>query len=96
MKAIVSKNLRAHGNRNLKTSLMFTVTLSFLVFSSANFRQIHFFLVSFVELFSGAEISVGKVNIFNEKDSVLDEFKIREFLDSNLAKDGGLVNSFSF
>jgi len=38
MKPIVQKNLRAHGNRNLKTSLMFTVTLSFLVFTSANFK----------------------------------------------------------
>ena len=38
MKPVVRKNLESHGKRNLKTSLMFTVTLSFLVFSGANFR----------------------------------------------------------
>lgn len=37
MKPIVMKNLESHGARNLKASLMFTVTLSFLVFSGANF-----------------------------------------------------------
>lgn len=84
MKAIVKKNLRAHGNRNMKTSLMFTVTLCFLVFSSANFRQIHYFLVSFAEIISGAELTATKLNIFNERDSMVDEFKIREFLDANL------------
>jgi hypothetical protein len=40
MKPIVRKNLESHGSRNLKSSLMFTVTLSFLVFSGANFKQI--------------------------------------------------------
>jgi hypothetical protein len=38
MKPIVRKNLESHGSRNLKSSLMFTVTLSFLVFSGANFK----------------------------------------------------------
>ena len=36
MKPIVTKNLESHGKRNMKTSLMFTVTVSFLVFSAAN------------------------------------------------------------
>lgn len=38
MKPLVQKNLESHGRRNLKSSLMFTVTLSFLVFSGANFK----------------------------------------------------------
>jgi hypothetical protein len=96
MKPIVLKNLRSHGNRNLKTSLMFTVTLSFLVFSSANFRQIHFFLVSFAECMSGSDLTAAKLNIYNERDSVIDEFKIREFLEENLSKKGGLVENYSF
>jgi hypothetical protein len=96
MKPIVLKNLRSHGNRNMKTSLMFTVTLSFLVFSSANFRQIHFFLVSFAECMSGSDLTAAKLNIYNERDSVIDEFKIREFLEENLSKRGGLVENYSF
>jgi hypothetical protein len=40
MKPIVKQNLESHGKRNMKTSLMFTVTVSFLVFSAANLQQI--------------------------------------------------------
>ncbi len=75
---------------------MFTVTLSFLVFSSANFRQIHFLLVSFTEHLSGSDLTVAKLNIFNERDSVIDEFRIREFLERNMETDGGLIKSFTF
>ena len=37
MKPIILKNFETHGSKNLKASLMFTITLSFLVFSGANF-----------------------------------------------------------
>lgn len=40
IKPVISKNLESHGKRNLKTSLMFTVTVSFLVLSAANLQQI--------------------------------------------------------
>ncbi len=36
MKPIIMQNLESHGKRNMKTSLMFTVTVSFLVLSAAN------------------------------------------------------------
>ena len=34
---IVDKNLEGHGKRNLKTSLMFTIALSFLIFAGSSF-----------------------------------------------------------
>jgi hypothetical protein len=45
---------------------------------------------------SGSDLTAAKLNIFNERDSVIDEFKIREFLEDNLASRGGLVENFSF
>lgn len=36
LRPVIMKNLESHGKRNMKTSLMFTVTVSFLVLSAAN------------------------------------------------------------
>ena len=96
MKPIVEKNLKAHGNRNLKTSLMFTVTLSFLVFTSANFKQIHFFLISIAKIITGTDLTVSKILMEGTNESVIDEFKLREFLDQNVVTRGGLIESFTF
>jgi hypothetical protein len=38
MRTLVLKNFEAHGSKNLKSSMMFTVTLAFLVFTGANFN----------------------------------------------------------
>jgi hypothetical protein len=38
MRSVVIKNFESHGNKNLKASLMFMVTLAFLVFTGANFK----------------------------------------------------------
>lgn len=97
MKPIVKKNLQSHGSRNLKTSLMFTVTLSFLVFSGANFKQIHFFLVSLAKSISGSDLTATKVQFSADSDlSILDELKLKEFMDDNMAPRGGLIESYSF
>lgn len=96
MKPIIEKNLRAHGSRNLKTSLMFTVTLSFLVFTSANFKQIHFFLISVARLLTGSDLTITKIMMEGTNDSILDEFKLREFLEENTVSRGGLIESYTF
>lgn len=38
MRSLVIKNFEAHGSKNLKASMMFMVTLAFLVFTGANFK----------------------------------------------------------
>lgn len=57
MRELVVKNFESHGNKNLKSSMMFMVTLAFLVFTGANFKQIEFFLVSMSKFFAGANIT---------------------------------------
>lgn len=58
MRPIVVKNFESHGNKNLKASMMFMVTLAFMVFTGANFKQIEFFLESMIKFFAGANITV--------------------------------------
>ena len=38
MRAIVVKNFETHGNKNLKASMMFMITIGFLIFTSSNFK----------------------------------------------------------
>lgn len=37
LKPIIEKNMNAHNSRNYKTTLMFSIAISFLLFSSAGF-----------------------------------------------------------
>ena len=48
----------------MKTSLMFTVTVSFLVLSAANLQQISFFLVAVTKSFFGSDIKVFKRTMY--------------------------------
>lgn len=57
MRSIVIKNFESHGSKNLKASMMFMVTLAFLVFTGANFEQIQYFIVSMSKFFAGANIT---------------------------------------
>lgn len=96
MKPIIEKNLRAHGSRNLKTSLMFTLTLSFLVFTTANFKQIHFFVISLTKMITGSDLVITKIIYEGGNESVLEEYKLRDFLDENRVERGGIIESYTF
>lgn len=102
MRALILKNFESHGSKNLKASMMFMVTLAFLVFTGANFKQIEFFLVSMSKFLAGANITVQKLqSIQNLYDSnvALDEFRITKFLESKLIRndpENGLITDFSF
>jgi hypothetical protein len=96
MKPIIKKNLESHAGRNQKTSLMFTVTLAFLVFAGANFKQIQFFLETIARSWSGSDILVTKLAVTNFNLLALDEFKIKGFLIENNVERGGIIIDFSF
>ena len=38
MRAIIVKNFETHGSKNLKASMMFMITIGFLIFTSSNFK----------------------------------------------------------
>ncbi len=92
IKPIISQNLESHGKRNMKTSLMFTVTVSFLVLSAANLQQIQFFLVAITKSFFGSDIRVFRRmsgdSVFT---SVIDEFGMTKFVEENMVSVGGII-----
>lgn len=53
---VIKKNMEAHKPRNAKTSLMFTLAISFLIFSASTFTLISTLLVKKTEAIIGADI----------------------------------------
>lgn len=103
MRQIIVKNFETHGNKNLKASMMFMVTLAFLVFTGANFLQIEFFLVSLSKFLAGANIVAQKLDFSTDFDLsttiTLDEIKIKGFLDKKLIKNDpetGIIENYAF
>jgi hypothetical protein len=58
LKPIVDKNLDFHYSRNSKTSLLFSVSLAFLIFSSAMFDQIQILSLKLFDSVIGADMAV--------------------------------------
>ena len=103
MRQIIIKNFETHGNKNLKASMMFMVTLAFLVFTGANFLQIEFFLVSISKFLAGANIVAQKIDFSSDYDFktsiTLDEIKIKRFLDQKLVSNNpetGVIENYAF
>ena len=53
---VIKKNMDAHRPRNSKTSLMFTLAISFLIFSASSFHLIYTLVIKTAEAFIGADI----------------------------------------
>ena len=101
MRSLVVKNFESHANKNLKASMMFMVTLAFLVFTGANFKQIEFFLVSMSKFFAGANITAQKIDFGQDFQSTvsLDELKIKNFLERKLIRNDpnfGVIEEYGF
>ncbi|CDW83103.1 permease-like protein [Stylonychia lemnae] len=58
LKAILYKNLRSHKIRNMKTSLMFTMTICFLMYSSTSFAELEYMMFSLTGAIIGADIAL--------------------------------------
>ena len=55
---LIEKNLDSHGLKNMKANLMYTVALSYLVFSGTNFVQIANFMKQIFQVSFGAHFSL--------------------------------------
>ena len=78
---VISKNMDAHRPRNSKTSLMFTLAISFLIFSASSFHLISTMVIKQTMATTGADIKA--LNF----DGFLDEVPISEFLVSQQNQD---------
>ena len=73
---VISKNMVAHRPRNSKTSLMFTLAISYLIFSASSFLLLSSLIIKQTESMIGADIRVKNPNGF------LNEVPIANFLDT--------------
>lgn len=55
---VIKKNMEAHRPRNGKTSLMFTLCISFLIFSASSFKLTSTLVAKAAESIIGADIKV--------------------------------------
>ena len=59
LKTLIHKNLDSHRTRNSKTSILFTLSLSFVIFSAANFKLLTGLIASEVIALFGADLYVS-------------------------------------
>ena len=88
---IVKKNLNGHKSRNSKTSMMFTITVTFLLYCSTSFNNIEYLMVSLTGAIVGADIAVYRSNDLSGIPISLEEKKLSEYLDLNNIEQGGIV-----
>lgn len=90
---LIEKNLDSHQLKNMKANLMYTVALSYLVFSGTNFVQIGNFMKQVFQVSFGAHFSLKS---FSQGQSTkFDEAKISQALETQLVSNGGVVESYS-
>ena len=76
---IVVKNMDGHRARNSKTSVMFTLSISFLIFAASSFTLISTLISKTYESLLGADIMAQGVA---DSGNYLNEIPIAEFLDN--------------
>lgn len=65
LKSLVSKNLDGHRKRNSKTSIMFTLAISFLIFASSSFQLIGALIAGEIVSVFGADLYASSLNSGN-------------------------------
>lgn len=88
---VISKNMIAHRPRNSKTSIMFTLAISYLIFSASSFLLLSSLIIKQTESLIGADIRV------NNPKGYLNEIPIAEFLDNQMdPANGATVVDYAF
>ena len=59
---LIKKNLESHSLKNMKANLMYTVAISYLVYSGTNFDQIANFMKQIYQISFGAHFSLKSLN----------------------------------
>ena len=87
LKDVILKNLQSHRPRNSKTTLMFAICLSYVIFAATMFTLQANSLSENQEWFTGADISVQGGTFSNP----LPEKQLRNYLDQLQALNGTMV-----
>ena len=93
LKSVILKNLSAHRRRNNKTSLMFSIALSFLVFSGTAFRLNSSLIVDQLKAGLGADLVIKSLRF--EKSSLKEE-EIRNTLMDYMQIHENVIKDYAF
>lgn len=94
LKIIVSNNMKSHSVRNLKTSMMFTLTVTFMIFVSSSFASVEYIVMALTNSIIGADLALFTPGGLGPL--ALNEKKISAYLESNLVSNGGIVTNYGF
>ncbi|KAL4502254.1 hypothetical protein ABPG72_000489 [Tetrahymena utriculariae] len=92
LESIITKNMEGHRRRNGKTALMYTVALSFLIFAGTGFKLQSKSIVDNLKSSLGSDL---KVSLLRDRRG-LDEFGMRQFLDSYMKEFPDHIQAYSF
>ena len=85
---VVQKNMQAHMKRNSKTSILFTLSIAFLIFSASSFNLIATLIEKTVLSYLGADLYGVALHGY------MTELPIAEFLDEQIS--AGIVEDYAF
>jgi len=91
---LVRKNLSGHSRRNIKTAVMFTTSLAFIIFAGSSFSLQGYTIQSSFELAGGADIVIFGPPIGKTRN--LNEVPMREFLKKQMAQENPIVLGYTF
>ena len=93
LKPIVLKNLESHQIKNMKTVLMFILSICFLIYSSTCFLGTMKFMQQSAHVLFGADITLRSLSEYSTHS--LNEIQIREAADRMLKENGGKIEAYS-
>ena len=85
---VIESNMDGHRKRNSKTSIMFTLAISFLIFAASSFELLSTLIEKSVLSFVGADVAAMALSGY------IHEIPIANFLDDQ--KELGRVVDYSF
>ena len=93
LKPLIMKNMNhSHKKRNAKTSMLFTISLAYLVFGGSSLLLLGNLIIGIVKSSLGADISI--TSIFSENG--LPEQDLRQFIINDMNKESSGINNYSF
>ena len=96
LESIIRRNLDSHGPRNMKASMMFTITVTFLIFYSTCFAENEYILLSLAHAIVGADVALYRATFVKGNQISLEEAKLKTYFAENTADKGGLVTGYGF
>ena len=93
LRPLILKNLNSsHKKRNMKTAMLFTIALSYIIFGGSSLLLIGNLIIGFVKNFIGSDILIS--SFFSP--THLPEVNLREFINNEMAQNSPKIEMFAF